>query len=241
MRYWWFFLLTFPLAYGAELPPNWRFEYNYGQATTEYTETQPSIVFNDTDVIQIADFHQFIWQYYLVPPWLDISIGGNITGATQVQEPEEEAQQFQYLTGFANAGVVLPFSDYWHTKLVFEYFYTSMIVDDDAFGFRNLRGTQIYPEVEWLPFGSDMFIKISPYFRVPLFSDIGNRQETTVGLKLSIPVGSRKNLRFPLFAYGKYLTVKVFYTQMKLTFEREGFIPSDIEVRQYGATIGFNF
>ena len=56
MRYLWIYIISVSLAFGAELPPNWRFEYNYGQATTEYIETQPSIVFTDTEVTQIADF-----------------------------------------------------------------------------------------------------------------------------------------------------------------------------------------
>lgn len=235
-----FILLLSSNIFAANLPPRWRFEYNYGQATTEYIEEQPSIVFTRADIVQRADFHQFIFQYYLLPPWIDFSIGGNITGLT-VEEPEETAQQFQYLTGFANLGFVLPFSDFWNVKLVTEYFYTTMIVEDDEFGFRNLRGTQVFPEIEWLPFGSDMFLQISPYLRVPLFSDIGNRQETTVGLKIVLPVGSEKNLRFPVYAYGKSLIFKVFYTNMRLDFQEEGFIESEIDVRQYGATIGFNF
>ncbi|MEE2671048.1 MAG: hypothetical protein VYA54_05030 [Bdellovibrionota bacterium] len=226
--------------YAANIPPNWRFEYNYGQATTHYLEEQPSIIFTQANIKQVADFHQFVFQYYLLPPWLDFSIGGNITGLN-VNEPEEVENQFRYMTGFANLGIVIPFSDYWHVKLVAEYFYTTMKVKDDAFGFTNLSGWQAYPEIEWLPFGSSQFVQISPYFKFPLASNTSNRQETTLGLKFKFPFGSEQNLKFPLYAYGKSIVLKVFYTNMRLEFNQEGFIPSEIDVRQYGATLGFNF
>lgn len=223
------------------MPPRWRFEYNYGQATTFYDEKQPSIVFEDTNIEQVSDRHEFIWQYFLAPPWLDFSIAGTLTGA-QVNEtdPVGEGNEFQYVTAYTNLGANIPISDFWSIKLIFEYFYTSMLVEDDAFGFRNLRGSQIYPEIEWLPFGSDMFTQISPYFRVPLWSDVGGREETTVGIKLKFPF-SGKGLRFPAFAYQKAIILRVFYTEMNLEFQREDFIPAEIQVRQYGASIGFNF
>ena len=227
-------------ALAARIPPRWRFEYDYGKARTNYLEQQPSVAFNDTDIEQISDFHQFTFQYYLLPPWLDFSIGGNIAGIS-TEDPVDTADQFQYLTVFSNLGVVLPFSDFWSVKLVGEYFYTSMIVKDNAFGFRNLTGMQLYPEIEWLPFGSNMFLQVSPYLKVPLLSDVGNRQETTLGLKIAVPLGSKKELKFPLYSYGRSLIIRIFYTNMRLTFAQQGFISSEIDVRQYGATLGFNF
>lgn len=171
---------------------------------------------------------------------MDFSIGGNVTGY-QVQEPEDPDEQFKYLTLFTNLGVVIPISDYWHTKIIFEYFYTSMVVPDDEFGFRNLKGFQIYPELEWLPYGSSTFLQISPYFKFPLYSDIGSRKETTIGVKISLPLGAHNEQRFPSFAYQNALTLRVFYTNMTLDFEKEGFISSEISVRQVGASVGFNF
>ncbi len=227
-------------SYAAVNPPRWRFEYNYGKVKTEYHEEQLSIIFDKKEIKQTADFHQFIYQYYLLPPWLDFSIGGNITGL-QVDEPSEEDQQFQYLTAFANIGIQIPFSDYWNVKLVTESFYTSMIVEDDKFGFKNLRGTQIYPEIEWLPFGSDMFIQISPYLKFPIWSDTGARKETTIGIKLNIPIRSPNQMRFPTFAYNTSFVLKFFYTNMSLDFEKKGFISSEFEVRQYGLLFGMNF
>ncbi len=224
----------------AVTPPRWRFQYDYGKVKTEYFEEQLSIIFDKKEIIQTADFHQFIYQYYLAPPWLDFSIGANITG-TNVDDPSDEDLQFKYISGYANLGVLIPISYYWNIKLVTETFYTTMEVKDDKFGFRNLRGTQIYPEIEWLPFGTDMFFQVSPYFKFPLWSDTGNREETTVGLKFSIPLTSPGSMRFPTFAYNTSLVVRLFYTNMKLDFEESGFISSEFKIKQYGLTVGLNF
>lgn len=227
-------------ALAAPLPPKWRFEYNYGRATTHYLESQPSILFTRANIEQVADYHQFVYQYLIFPSWLDFSIGANFTGL-QVESPSETEDQFLYATAYANLGIMLPLSDFWNIKLVAETFYTTMEVQDDKFGFRNLTGNQIFPEVEWLPFGSDTFLQITPYFKIPFVSDVGNRKETTIGLKLSIPLSGERAQRFPTFAYQRSLVFRIFYTQLQLEFDRKDFIPAEIDVRQIGATLGFNF
>ena len=233
------FLFSLP-SFGAYNPPRWRFEYDYGKVKTEYYEEQLSILFDEKEIVQTADFHQFIYQYYLAPPWLDFSVGANITG-TNIDDPSDENKQFQYISAYANLGVLIPISYYWNVKLITETFYTTMEVKGDKFGFRNLRGTQIYPEIEWLPFGTDMFFQLSPYLKFPLWSDTGNRKETTVGLKFTVPINSPGEMRFPTFAYNTSVVIRLFYTNMQLDFEKSGFISSEFEVRQYGVTLGLNF
>ena len=235
-----FIFINSAISFSAVNPPRWRFEYDYGKVQTTYFEEQLTILFDKKEINQLADYHQVIYQYYLLPPWLDLSIGLNSTG-TQIESPSETDRQFRYLNAFANIGVVIPLSFYWSVKLVAETFYTTMIVENNQFGFRNLRGTQIYPEVEWLPFGSDMFFQMTPFFKVPLFSDLGNRKETTVGLKFSIPINSPRQMRFPTFAYNTSFVLKLFYTNLSLQFEESGFISSEFDVRQYGITVGLNF
>lgn len=226
--------------FAAEIPKQWRFEYNYGKVNTNYNEDQPSIIFDKKDIEQISDYHEFVFQYYLVPPFIDISFGLNTTG-TQTDSPSDPDEQFRYVTGYANIGIVIPISDFWSFKIVGETFYTTMIVKDDEFGFQNLRGNQIYPEIEWLPFGSDIFIQFSPYAKIPIYSDsVGNRRETTIGLKMKIPLGSQQEMRFPTFAYQNALTIKIFYTTMQLRFQESNFISSEIETKQIGLTIGLN-
>lgn len=233
-------LLFTQFLYSAELPSRWRFEYHIGKVTTEYVEEQSSILFQDTDITQRSAYQEFIFQYFLLPPYIDFTSGAQVTGY-QVDEPEDPAEQFTYLTGYANLGFLVPWGDYFQLKIIFEHFYTTMLVRDDAFGFQNLRGNQIYPELEFLPFGSDMFLQISPYLKFPLWTDTGNRRETTVGLKLKIPLGSAREQRFPTFAYQKAIIIKLFYTNMALKFKRNDFIESDMKVNQYGASIGFSF
>lgn len=227
-------------SFAARIPSKWRFEYHAGKTEARYTEKQPSILFTAEDITQKSAYQEFIFQYFIAPPWLDISLGTQVTGY-QVDEPSQIAKQFTYLTQYANLGILLPFWDYWNVKLNYEYFYTTMIVGDDAFGFRNLTGQQFYPEIEWLPFGSDMFLQISPYFKFPLWSNSSNRKETTAGLKIRVPMGALHERSFPSYAYQKAIIIKAFYTNMKLEFEREGFITSEMEIQQYGITLGFNF
>lgn len=241
MKFLIFLLLFTHQLLAAPLPPRWRFEYNYGKVNTYYIEKQPSILFTARNIKQVSDRHQFIYQYYLLPPWLDFSLGGTITGLSSVEEPVDTSEQFQYITAFSNIGISIPLSDFWRIRLIAEYFFTTMIVEDDAFGFRNLMGAQVFPEIEWLPFGSDMFFQISPYFTFPIWSDVGGRKETTFGLKLKVPLGSTQNARFPVFAYQTALIIRIFYTEMELKFERAGYIPSEMFVRQIGTSIGFNF
>ena len=244
MKYIGCFLLVFMnFAHGAYIPPQWRFEYNYGKTTTHYIEKQVTFAFDNVNLEQISDRHQFVYQYFLAPPWIDFSIARTITGL-QVEEPEDVAEQFQYITASASFGISLPISDFWSIRLVAESFYTSMIVSGDTFGFTGLTGSQVYPEIEWIPFGSTMFIQVSPYLKVPLWSssDVGNRKETTLGVKLKIPFGNKgEGMRFPLFAYQKAMILKLFYTEVELEFSRVGFISSEMNVRQYGMSLGFNF
>lgn len=224
----------------AELPTRWRFEYHAGKVTTKYTEEQSSILFQEQDITQKSAYQEFIFQYFLLPPYIDFTAGSQVTGY-QVDEPEDVNEQFTYLTGYANLGFLVPWGDYFQLKIIFEHFYTTMLVKDDQFGFQNLRGNQVYPEFEFLPFGSDMFIQISPYLKFPIWSDTGNRRETSVGLKCKIPLGSAREQRFPTFAYQKAIIIKFFYTNMALKFERDNFIESDMKVNQYGASLGFSF
>lgn len=224
----------------AKNPAKWKFSYHFGQATTNYLEEQPSIVFTAKDVKQKSAFQEFQWTYFLLPPLIDINLAAQLTGL-QYEEPEEEADQFQYINTMANVGVHIPFSDYMQLKLVFEYIYTSMIVKDEAFGFQDLHGYQIYPEVEFIPFGSTMFSQITPYFKVAIWSNIYNRKETTAGIKWKIPLFAPQEQKFPTYAYQRSVILRVFYTNMHLTFEQEGYISSEMDVKQVGATIGFSF
>lgn len=234
------FILFSSQLYAARNPPKWKFAYHAGKANTNYIETQPTLAFTYKNIDQKSAFQEFHWTYFLMPPFLDITLAAQHTGL-QYEEPESVEDQFQYITAMANIGAHIPFSDFFQLKLIFEYFYTTMLVKDDLFGFRNLSGYQVYPELELLPFGSTMFAQITPYFKVPLWSDFGNRRETTIGLKWKIPFFAPQEQIFPNYAYQRSVILRVFYTQMHLEFQREGFIQSNMDVRQIGATLGFSF
>jgi len=227
-------------SYAAKNPPNWKFAYHFGQAVTNYIEEQPSIAFVSKDLQQKSAYQEFQWTYFLIPPYVDINLTTQLTGL-QYEEPKDQADQFKYITTMANIGIHIPVSDFIQFKLVFEYIYTTMIVQDNAFGFQDLYGYQVYPEVEFLPFGSTMFAQITPFFKISVWSNIYNRKETTYGLKWKIPLFSPQEQRFPTYAYQRSFILKAFYSNMNLTFEQEGFIPSEMDVEQYGVTLGFSF
>ena len=224
----------------ARNPPKWKFTYHFGQATTHYLEEQPSIIFTTKNLKQKSAIQEFHWTYFLFPPFIDINLSTQITGL-QYEEPEEEADRFEYINSHANIGIHVPISDFVQFRFVFEYIYTSMIVKNNDFGFQDLHGYQVYPEIELLPFGSTMFAQITPYFKTSIWSNLYNRRETTFGIKWKIPFFAPQEQTFPTYAYQRSIILKLFYTNMHLTFEREGFIPSEMDVRQVGGTIGFSF
>ena len=174
------------LSHAAQTPSRWRFEFNYGQVNTTYFERIEGTA-ADVQVEQKSDWSEVVLQYFLAPTYFELTFAGQFTGAS-IDEPEDETQQIQIATGIANLGWVLPaFSEYFLLKLNLERFYTTTYVKDDAFGFRNLVGWQIYPEFEWMAFGTDAFFIVNTFFKVPLWIDTGNRQEFTARLKLCIP------------------------------------------------------
>lgn len=236
------FLITYSTqVFSATNPSRWRFEVNYGNVTTSYKETQDTPLFDDVNIEQKSEMTEVMFQYFLLPPHIDLAFGLQSAGQN-IKTPTDVAQQFHYLNGYANVGWHLPsFNDFWSLKLVFEAYFTTLLVQDDAFGFRDLWGAQIYPEVEFLPFGTDLYTQISPFLKLPLYTKDDQRKETTIGLKIKLPFGNEQTAKFPLFAYQKAIMIRVFYSKVDLLFQKPGFIPSNITVEQTGVSIGFNW
>ncbi len=228
----------FQNSFAARTPSRWRMEFNYGEVTTDYYEFLQGV--GETTVEQRSDWGEVIYQYYLFPPWLDIAASANYTGF-KIKRPEDKTRQIKILTGLLDFGFVLPaFSEYFLLKLNAERFYTTTYVEGDAFGFQDLVGWQVYPELEWLAFGSDAFMQINTFFKIPLFTDNGNRREFTAGLKLRIPFFGGKQ-RFPVYAYKSAIILKFFYTNLKVDFEDASRLSGNVAMEQYGASIGINF
>lgn len=235
-----FILIIFNPVHAARNPPKWKFQYSLGKSNSTYTEEQSSILFENRSINQISSYQEFHWTYFLLPPYVDISLTAQYTGLNY-EKPKEETEQFQALTAITNLGIHIPFSDFTQFKIVLEYFYTSMFVKDDAFGFKNLRGYQAYPELEIIPFGSTMFKQITPFIKSSIWSTVANRRETAIGLKWKIPVFAPQEQIFPTYAYQRSIVLKLFYSETYLNYRRDGFIPADIFLKQYIATIGFSF
>lgn len=216
-------------------------EFNVGQMNNDYIEEQDSVLFTNKNFTQKSIYGELTWQYFIIPPFLDIGVKLSSEGLS-IQSPEDQSLQFKYHQAFVNAGILFPrFSDFVNIRLVGEYYYTKMVTENDSFGLSSLYGWNVYPEIEILPFGDSMFLQISPYAKVPLIKVGETREELTYGLKIKVPLGSSANMRFPLYAYQKALIFKVFYTATTFDYSSPGLISSKIEMKQLALTVGFNF
>ena len=83
-------------------------------------------------------------------------------------------------------------------------------------------------------------MQINTFFKIPLWTDTGNRKEFTAGIKLRIPF-SRGAARFPAYAYKSALVIKAFYTKLELKYADPALLQGTVEIEQTGASIGFNF
>ncbi len=237
----WILFFFTSLAQAATNPPLWRFNLDLGYGKMNYTETDISPVTSDEDIDQTALFVDFSFLQYIVAPGIDLTAGAQIYGLSP-SEPENENEQFQSTYGYVGLGFnFYTFSDYFSVRLVLEGF-TQDIATEGDFGFSSLFGAQAYPEFEILPFGTDMFMQISPFLKLPLLTDSGKRREFTVGLKVKLPTTSNTNqMKFPAYAYQKAIVFKLFYRKVDLLFEKSGFIPLEIETSELIGTIGFSF
>lgn len=239
-------ILIFIVAfYSSELianpqPSLWRFEFLYSDVTTHYQEIQNSVLFTNRDIEQKTTKVDLTAQLYLIPPILDVGFTYSLAGIKDDQNITA-TNRYQYSTAASYIGFRLPLNtDFFNVRLVGEYFTSSVLVENDLFGFRKLTGTQLYPEIEIFPFGPGSFFQISPYAKVALLSSDDSREETTYGLKIKIPYG-RNRLRYPLYAYQKAIIIKLYSSQINLVFQREGYVPADIEYQETGLSVGFNW
>ncbi len=257
MRYTFFlsFLLFLSASvYAAKVPSRYRMELAYGYTVTDYEENQFTNLKPPLDNNQVSGALEATFHYFLIPPYLDFKLGVDYVGVNvfkndvegvEIEQIKDEGlggEQFTYLTALATFGIIMPeLTEHLQLKLNIERFYTTMIVDGNEFGFRNLQGWQVYPDIEWLTFSEGRFFKMSTFFKIPLWTDVGNRRETTIGFKFRVPIGSSRGRSFPLYAYERAITLKAYYTDIDLSFERADARNAAFDVRQYGLVLGVNF
>ena len=88
------------LSHAAQTPSRWLFEFNYGQVNTTYFERIEGTA-ADVQVEQKSDWSEVVLQYFLAPPYFELTFAGQFTGAS-IDEPEDETQQIQIATGIAS-------------------------------------------------------------------------------------------------------------------------------------------
>jgi len=253
------FIVLFQSAYSANVPSRYRFEIGYGYTISDYNETtfdgnSFSTRNPPLESTQGSGTLETMFQFYIIPPYLDLSFGIEATGVNvfntkvdgskieDLKENDPGAENFLYLLAYGRLGVILPqLSEHIQVKLNIERFYTTMIVKNNEFGFRNLQGWQVFPDIEWLTFSEGRFFKMSTFLKIPLWTDIGSRRETTLGLKFRVPLGGAETRRFPAYAYERALTLKIFYTNLDLTFQNASAKNAEFTIKQYGLGLGLNF
>ena len=90
-----FFLIFSFETLAARNPPTWKFAYHAGKAETNYIETQPTLAFTYKNIHQKSSFQEFHWTYFLMPPFIDITLAAQHTGL-QYDEPEDPAVQLPH-------------------------------------------------------------------------------------------------------------------------------------------------
>ena len=127
----------------ASVSPQRHFpQVGLGLTSNSYASTLVS------DVAQTAVTLKASWSYLLVPPRWDLGVSGYLT-ALALMKSRSEAATFLGLN--LRMGYLLPpFRSPWRGSLYGGFYYTTMFVKDDAFGYRNIIGPQIYPSVKRL-------------------------------------------------------------------------------------------
>lgn len=233
------FLMNSIESYSAPIPTRFRWEANIGKAWSKFSETRNSVIAPDKKIDQESYFTDFKGTYIIIPKYFDINAGATYIGLAH-QSPANPKDQFVYQYFFANAGLNIPFSDFFWLRLVAETFYSTMITPNGTFGFRNLGGSQFYPTFEYFPFETEFFTSISPFIKFPIVSTGTVWKEWVYGLKFRFPV-VRGEPKFPLFAYQQAFVVRFSYNKLELNITQPGFLPYEAEHSWFGVSIGYEW
>ncbi len=210
------FLLSLE-AYSATVPKQYRLGFSAAYTSISYTESdefQPSR--GVSGFSEIALTTKASLRYFLIPPVVDLEanvfftalpLSTNLSGVT-----------VRYLGANVRLGVPIPpiLPKPLSLNLMLGWYYITMFVTDNQFGFQNIRGPQIYPELSWiihlkndLPLVFTTYFKFSPISTSLTTLTFKNRELST-GLNVRIPVGGANVL--PYYAYMKALSIGVNYT-----------------------------
>jgi len=133
-----------------------RFLFSPGLGLSYITTTETLVAKYST----IAVTAKVAANYLLIPGQLDAGMSFYVTALQLSKSYDVNARYFGFNT---RLGYVLPqFDERWFITLYGGWYYTTMMVTGDVFGFRNLSGPQIYPTVRRVLDNKDV---VAAYFK----------------------------------------------------------------------------
>lgn len=239
----WLELFLIPDAYSAKIPKRHRLGFSAGYTLTSYDEShanQPTrgvSGFSQTSITTKA-----VLRYFLLPPMIDME--ANVYYTALPLQSNVPATKLQFLGSNVRVGLVVPYlPKYMGLTLMGGYYYVSTYVTGNAFGFQNLKGLQIYPELSWLvylpqqmPLVFTTYYKYSPVAPTLRSLTFASREVST-GLNIRFPVGGQNEL--PRYAYIKAISVGFNYTHLNPKIQEVRLVT--IESRTWSFYLGYDF
>lgn len=236
------FLLT-TNVFAARIPTNWRVGVAAGYSQLSFNERRNSLTFPDVEVDQSSYVFDFSLGYFLIAPGLQFKGNLHILSPNSVENFQNSAEQQGISFYEGDVGItwnMFTLFRLFSVSLESEYFYSTTFTQDDTFGYKALSGFQLYPSFQLRLTEDDGATRFSIYSRIPLISDVGNREEITVGMIFWLPLGGSP-IQFPLYAFENTMIVKITYSSVKIDYTDPSFFTGAVELSKVYASIGFNF
>ena len=199
----------------ASLPKRYRLGFSTAYTLYNYSEVhefQPSggiSGFKETAITLKGSM-----RYYLVPPFIDSEINAFYTALPMGSNVSGTSARFLGVN--ARAGWVFPgLPRGMSLTLMVGWYYLTMFVDKNSFGFENIQGPQVFPELSWILYlPNDVPVVLTTYYKYsPVAPDIKSLtysiREISTGLNFRYPVGGIQQL--PRYAYLKAVSLGVNY------------------------------
>lgn len=130
------------------------------------------------NVSQIGLNAKLAYQYVLVPPRIDIGLSAYMTLLPVTSSPAGLSARFLGIN--LRSGYLLPvLSNPWQLSIAAGWYYVTMYVPTNDFGFTNLSGPQLFPVLKYIRNDGDTistYVKFSPVSNQLAIMDIASRE-----------------------------------------------------------------
>lgn len=229
-------------SFCASVPSHWRLGLSLGQSQLNFKERRNSLTFSEVNIRQASYVFDASFGYFLFAPSFQLKSNLHILTPNSVENYNNTNEQ----KGISIYEADIGFS--WSMFTLFrllnisvetEYFYSTTFTEADAFGYKALSGFQLYPSFQLRLAEDDGATRFSIFSRIPLLSDVGNREELTLGLVFWVPFAG--NSRFPLYAYEKSLLIKIIYSSIQLEYDDPSYFTGTVDLEKTYLSLGLSF